>query len=109
MVRIAPQSLLRPGVGAAAGHHPARLRHRGLAAPPRAATAARWLEITGEIEALASLATYAFEHPGLPFPELVPEDEGPRFEGQALAHPLLPEASRVANDVSLDRPGASGW
>ena len=69
--------------------------------------AARWLETIGELEALASLATYAFEHPGLPFPELVPDEEGPRFEGRALAHPLLPEASRVANDVSLDPVAAA--
>ena len=62
--------------------------------------AAQWLETIGELEALTSLATYAFEHPGLPFPELAPDEEGPRFEGRALAHPLLPEASRVANDVA---------
>src|SRR5712692_3114733 len=29
----------------------------------------RWVEMTGEIEALLSLAAYAFEHPADPFPE----------------------------------------
>ena len=68
--------------------------------------AAQWLETIGELEALTSLATYAFEHPGLPFPELAPDEEGPRFEGRALAHPLLPEASRVAK-LRQPRSGAA--
>lgn len=58
---------------------------------------ARWLEVVGELEALCSLATWAFENPEDPWPDVV--DEGPLFEGSALAHPLLPGA--VANDVSL--------
>ena len=66
-------------------------------------SAAGWLDTIGEIEALASLATYAFEHPEQPFPELVADEEGPHFEGRSLAHPLLPAATRVGNDVSLDR------
>jgi hypothetical protein len=65
-------------------------------------SAAGWLEAIGDLEALVSLATYAFEHPQEPFPELVPDAEGPVFQGRALAHPLLPEATRVANDVHLD-------
>jgi hypothetical protein len=64
--------------------------------------AARWMEALGELEALVSLATFAFEHPQLPFPEIVADDNGPRFEGRALAHPLLPPATRIANDARLD-------
>jgi hypothetical protein len=64
--------------------------------------AARWMAAIGELEALASLGTFAFEHPQLPFPELVADADGPRFEGRALAHPLLPPSTRVANDVTLD-------
>lgn len=58
----------------------------------------RWLTAAGEIEALCSLASHAFEHPADPFPEFV--DSGPLFEGQAVAHPLLGEAKAVSNDVS---------
>jgi hypothetical protein len=58
----------------------------------------RWVAATGEIEALASLAGYAFEHPTDPFPELV--DDAPAFHAKALAHPLL--MSGVPNDVCLD-------
>jgi hypothetical protein len=67
------------------------------------AAAARWMGAIGELEALASLGTFSFEHPTLPFPEVVPDSEGPLFEAQAVAHPLLPPVTRVANDVKLDR------
>lgn len=59
-----------------------------------------WLDAVGEMEALCSLAAYSYEHPGDPFPELVPE--GPCFHGEALAHPLLPASRAVRNDVRLD-------
>jgi hypothetical protein len=61
-----------------------------------------WLRIVGELEALASLSAYAFEHPDDPFPMLV--DEGAkraRFEGTGLGHPLVPAARMQVNDVSL--------
>ncbi|WP_373046753.1 MutS-related protein [Vulgatibacter sp.] len=61
------------------------------------AQVARWLEAVGELEALSSLASYAFESPGDPFPTV---EEGPaHFVGERLAHPLLQGA--VANDISL--------
>jgi hypothetical protein len=59
----------------------------------------RWLTAAGEIEALCSLASHAFEHPADPFPEFV--EGGPLFEAQAIAHPLLAENKAVRNDVSL--------
>jgi hypothetical protein len=62
-----------------------------------------WLEALATIEALASLATFAREHPGYAFPEIT---SGPsRFEAEGLAHPLLRESARVANDVALEAPG----
>ncbi|MGE3191239.1 MAG: DNA mismatch repair protein MutS, partial [Vicinamibacterales bacterium] len=58
-----------------------------------------WLDTLAEYEALAAIATYAGEHPDDPFPEFV---EGPaRFEAEAIAHPLLPAAGAVPNDVAL--------
>jgi hypothetical protein len=61
-----------------------------------------WLRISGEFEALASLSAYRYEHPDDPFPEL-DETAGrpPRFEGDALGHPLIPSARMVRNDVRL--------
>jgi hypothetical protein len=59
----------------------------------------RWLAAVGEIEALASLSTFAFEHPALPFPTVLDDARPACFEAEALAHPLLPVKVRVANDV----------
>ena len=58
-----------------------------------------WIAVAGEFEALSSLAGYAFEHPDDPFPDIV--GRGPVVEGTGLAHPLLPAARVVANDVAL--------
>ena len=74
-----------------------------------------WIEAVGEIEALGSLASFAFEHPAYAMPEIV-EDVGrasarqdPRAEARAtlfdareLGHPLIPTARRVTNSVRLD-------
>jgi len=60
-----------------------------------------WLAGLGELEALLSLAGYAFENPGDPFPELV--EQGPLLEAREIGHPLLPESRSVRNDVRLDR------
>jgi hypothetical protein len=58
-----------------------------------------WLEALSEMEALSSLAGYAFEHPQDPFAELL--ESSPLFEGRELGHPLLPEKQCVRNDISL--------
>jgi hypothetical protein len=63
-----------------------------------------WADITGEFEALLSLAGYSYEHPDDPFPQFV-EAAPPSptaFVGEALGHPLIPAAACVRNDVRLD-------
>ncbi|HUI39272.1 MAG TPA: DNA mismatch repair protein MutS, partial [Candidatus Nitrosotalea sp.] len=67
-------------------------RHNG-------ATVRRWLTATGEIEALCSLASHAFDHPSDPFPEFTAES--PMLEADGVAHPFLPEGSAVRNDVRI--------
>ena len=62
---------------------------------------ARWLRVVGEMEAIASLATYADEHPHYAFPDLA--TESPVFEADALGHPLIESDRLVPNDVSLGR------
>jgi DNA mismatch repair ATPase MutS len=64
-----------------------------------------WLRAVGELEALAAIATCAYEHPDDPFPTIVPGM--PLFDAAALAHPLLPAAVSVPNDVSLGGPERS--
>ena len=63
------------------------------------AAVARWLAAVGELEALGSLASYSYEHPQNPFPELV--TEWPCFEGEGLGHPLIPESHGVRTDIAL--------
>ena len=62
----------------------------------------RWLEIVGQFEALCSLASFAFEGPNDPFPEIV--ELGPLYEGEGLTHPLLSRQKCVANDLHLVAP-----
>jgi hypothetical protein len=63
-----------------------------------------WLKAVGELEALTALAGYAYEHPADVFPEMAaPEAAGTTavFDGEGLAHPLLPAAKAVRNDMKL--------
>ncbi len=60
---------------------------------------AAWVAAVGEFEALASLATYAFEHPTDPFPTM--RSAGPVFDAVGLAHPLIPSTEAVPNDVRI--------
>ena len=77
-----------------------------------------WVGITGEMEALISLAAYSYEHPADPFPVFVDDskvtpsalsahaatakDATPVFDGDELGHPLIPAAKCVRNSVRLN-------
>ena len=65
-----------------------------------------WLRALAEVEALASLASHAYEHPDRTFPTLAaPSGKArPLLEGRELGHPLLPAEQCVANDVFLAGP-----
>ena len=77
-------------------HHAVRAedwrRHSGRAVR-------RWLTAMGEIEALCSLSSHAFEHPADPFPEF--SEAGPLLEARQVGHPLIPEDRVVRNDVRI--------
>jgi hypothetical protein len=62
-------------------------------------TVRRWLVALGEIEALCSLASHAFEHPEDPFPQFT--GDAPCFDAEGIGHPLLDENRVVRNDVRL--------
>lgn len=66
------------------------------------ASVERWLAITGEMEALSSLAGYAYEHPEDVFAEFT--DEAPLFDATGFAHPLLEHDKAVSNDLKLGSP-----
>src|SRR4051794_17511956 len=56
-----------------------------------------WLEFVGEAEALSSLASHAYEHPADTFAEFV--DDAACLDAQGIAHPLIPEARGIRNDL----------
>jgi hypothetical protein len=60
----------------------------------------RWQEAVGELEALSALSGYAYEHPGDIFPEFVTSTT-PVYFAEGLAHPLMPAAKAVRNDLRL--------
>jgi hypothetical protein len=64
-----------------------------------------WIAACGEVEALAALATLRHDQPGWAFPEVV-AGEPALVEARGLGHPLLPDAARVGNDVSVGPPGS---
>jgi MutS domain V len=65
---------------------------------------AAWLNAVSEIEALSSLSNYAWEHPDDPFPAFIEDGCPPRFEGEEMRHPLLPDDHSIPNSVCLATP-----
>ncbi|HTR30976.1 MAG TPA: hypothetical protein VMH27_17015 [Puia sp.] len=59
-----------------------------------------WIGAVGEIEALNSVATFAFNYPGYVYPAPV-ADQNLFIDAKQLAHPLIPSTRRVANDVEI--------
>ena len=59
-----------------------------------------WLDTWYELEALNSLANFAYLHPRYEFPELLAETW--RIVARELGHPLLKPESKVCNDFELD-------
>ena len=62
-----------------------------------------WLEAIGDVEAISALATLAHDNPGWAFP-IVGSDE-PAFAGKQVGHPLIADAERVTNDVTVGPAG----
>ncbi|MGA7157541.1 MAG: mismatch repair protein [Acidobacteriaceae bacterium] len=63
-----------------------------------------WLEAVAEMEALLSLATFAYEHPQDVFPELVEGQPGARnatVEADEIGHPLIAAAKCVRNSLRM--------
>src|SRR6185312_11539106 len=60
----------------------------------------QWVRTGAEFEALLALGTYAAEHEKNVYPEML--EGGATFVAEGLAHPLLPAAVAVTNDVQLD-------
>ncbi len=62
---------------------------------------AEWIDAVAELEALASLARWAYERPDACWPEIATGDT-PVLELTEAAHPLLPPGSAIPNTLLLD-------
>ncbi|MCC5919676.1 MAG: hypothetical protein LAT68_05935 [Cyclobacteriaceae bacterium] len=60
----------------------------------------QWLEVSASLEVYFSLAAHAFAHPEINYPSYSEGDL--KIEAEQLAHPLLAEEGRVANDFRFD-------
>ncbi len=62
-----------------------------------------WLDAWYELEALVSLANFAYLNPGYVFPQIAEKvtEKQPAIEAVQIGHPLLPDDVKVCNDFSL--------
>lgn len=58
-----------------------------------------WLEAVGELDALCSLGTFAYNHPAYTYPTIAAQPF--RFTARSMGHPLMPEAQCVKNDATI--------
>ena len=62
-----------------------------------------WLDIWYELEALSSLANFAYLNPDYVMPAFATkQDPSMLFSATALGHPLIEPEKRVANDITID-------
>jgi ABC-type multidrug transport system fused ATPase/permease subunit len=68
-----------------------------------------WLDIWLELEALNSLANFAYLNPENVLPEIFPcvgrDNHNALFQACDLGHPLIPQQQKVVNDFALDKLG----
>ncbi len=67
-----------------------------------------WLDVWFELEALCSLATFAYLNPEYVLPDVVSPDEQidhDVFSGRGLGHPLIPMEKKITNDFTISSLG----
>jgi ABC-type multidrug transport system fused ATPase/permease subunit len=67
-----------------------------------------WLDVWFELEALSSLATFAYLNPEYTLPAVMSPDEQKGhdvFSGQGLGHPLISMEKKVTNDFTIAKLG----
>ncbi|MCP4401938.1 MAG: hypothetical protein GY801_32150 [bacterium] len=68
----------------------------------------RWVDTWAELEALVSLANFAYLHPEYIFPELAAKASNATqtlIQATAMGHPLIPAEQNVCNDYSVRELG----
>lgn len=66
-----------------------------------------WLDTWYELEALNSIANFAYLNPGYTFPQINSDfsDGKALIQSKSLGHPLLPDEVKICNDFNLDKMG----
>jgi hypothetical protein len=67
-----------------------------------------WLDVWFELEALNSLASFAYLNPDYVLPEVLTCEASSQhlpFQASALGHPLIPEEKKVTNDFAINELG----
>lgn len=71
-----------------------------------AANLPTWLDVWYELEALNSLANFAYLNPDYSMPAVTQDvQDRPVFSASELGHPLIPFEKKVVNDFALAKPG----
>ncbi len=68
----------------------------------------RWLDAWYELEALCSLANFAYLNPDFVMPEIksaAGEERSAAFCARQFGHPLIADEKRIVNDVTIERVG----
>ena len=63
----------------------------------------QWFEGVSEVEALSSIASFAFAHPTFTFPTIT--NQKFRLDAQGMGHCLIPSQQRVENDFTMEDRG----
>ncbi len=64
-----------------------------------------WLDIWFELEALCSLANFAYLNPDYTMPEITFDSPSVHFQASGISHPLLQDAVKVPNDITFEHVG----
>ena len=62
-----------------------------------------WFQSLANMETLVSLGIFKFNHPQMTYPKV--QEEGFVYQAQDVAHPLMPETERIANEISFKHLG----
>lgn len=61
-----------------------------------------WMDVIARMEALNSMATFAYNHPEYIYPQL--SEHTPQLIAKGVGHPLIPAEDCVRNDISIGDP-----
>lgn len=61
----------------------------------------QWLNAIAQMDAICSLATFAYNHPGYTYPEII--DKPFKLHARSLGHPLMNRDTCIRNDINMEK------